>query len=63
MVKEKFTAVFHKRHGWISAPEGMWFEESDNGKSYWLCSETDPEPGTFFPFGTRFNATSILNVA
>ena len=57
-----YTAVLHKRHGWIAAPEGYWIRESASGKSYELCSNDDPI-GVTFPYGTRWNATSILAVS
>lgn len=60
---ERFRAVCHKRHGWIVAPEGCWFEDSPNGKSVWLHMDREPRFSDHFPFGTRFNATSIVNYA
>jgi hypothetical protein len=63
MTKEKHRTVLHKRHGWLEAPEGWWFEESENRKSYWLCSDQEPTFSDHFPYGTRFNATSILAVS
>ena len=62
--KERHKALLHKRHGWLEAPEGMWYEESENKKSYWLCGGPDTTgPGYVFPYGTRFNATSVYGVA
>jgi hypothetical protein len=29
---ERYAAIFHKRHGWIDAPEGGYFEPSDSRK-------------------------------
>jgi hypothetical protein len=57
----RISAILHKRHGWIVAPEGGWFEEQ--GKSFWLCLGRDPQPGDYFPLGTRWNARSILAVS
>jgi hypothetical protein len=58
--KERLAAVLHQRHGWIDAPEGYWIEKSANGKTFWLCSDREPQPGDRFPYGTRWNATSIV---
>lgn len=60
--RERYSEVLHKRHGWLAAPEGGYFELSANGKSVWLVlpeGERDGR-GYVFPFGTRFNASSVL---
>lgn len=60
MTEERFTEVLHKRHGWIVAPSGYWIRRSKSGRSYELCSNEPPRFGDHFPFGTRWNATSII---
>ena len=53
-------AILHKRHGWIEAPEGAWIQVSRSGRSYEL-HETGPlDTSSFYPYGTRWNATSVL---
>ena len=56
----RFSSLLHKRHGWIDAGEGAWFEQSDNLKSFYLFEKDGPQVGSRYPFGTRFNAASIL---
>lgn len=64
VAEERYEFVLHKRHGWILAPTGYWIRKSASGKSYELCcsKETAEAYDRWFPFGTRWNATSILAV-
>jgi len=60
--KTRYSAVLHKRHGWIDAPRGYWIRESASGKSYELCSDEESH-GVTFPLGTRWNTGSILGAS
>jgi hypothetical protein len=55
---ERYREVLHKRHGWLAAPDGCYFEVS--GKSVWLVEpDRDGTQPWYYPFGTRFNLASI----
>ena len=66
---ERYAAIYHKRHGWIDAPEGGYFEPSDSGK---IIEMYDPAleaeglwgtnaDGTKFRRHLTWHARSILN--
>lgn len=58
--EKPITAIYHKRLGWLTAPEGYRFRVNESGKSYELVGGPDVEPtSAFFPFGTRWLVTSI----
>lgn len=61
--EERATAICHKRHGWLTAPDGYYFRVSASGKSYELVGGPAQESTlAHFPFGTRWLASSIIAV-
>ena len=60
-MSERYSAVCHRRHGWIAAPVTAYFQLSATGKSIELHEPNiDPSRFSRYPFGTRFNTTSII---
>lgn len=58
---DRYTAVCHKRYGWITAPPGYYFGPNRSGKMVYLYAGEGEEDGTWlFPFGTEWRATSII---